>query len=177
MSNGTGGTNYTNGALWPEYTVFQLILGSVIRNLSVAGPMAITEVNDGNTLLLTADVYSRAETDGLLANTYSRAQVDTLVDLKMAIPGSVRLYEHVYDEIIAGVLAHPDHLYFALASTAPATAAQILLSLSAEGVTANAPMRVLSTLSVLGDLTAPNVYGKAEVNGLLAPGHRGHGAL
>ena len=61
-----GGTTLSNGAEWLNNTVSELLVGSVIRNLAVLGPLTLTEENGGNTLLLTADCFSKAETTSLL---------------------------------------------------------------------------------------------------------------
>ena len=67
MGSGGSGTSYTNGAAWLDNATANLILGYVVRNLAVGGPLSITEENDGNTLLLTADVFSKAESSEQLA--------------------------------------------------------------------------------------------------------------
>ncbi len=58
---GDGGTSLSNGAEWLGNVVVDMIAGSVVRNLSVAGPLSLTEENGDNTILLTADVFSKAE--------------------------------------------------------------------------------------------------------------------
>ena len=63
---GEGGTSLSNGAEWLGNVVVDMIAGSVVRNLSVAGPLSLTEENGDNTILLTADVFSKAESTALL---------------------------------------------------------------------------------------------------------------
>ncbi len=68
---GEGGTSLNNGAEWLGNVVVDMIAGSIVRNISVAGPLSLTEENGDNTLLLTADVFSKAE---------STAQLDGKMD-------------------------------------------------------------------------------------------------
>ncbi len=65
---GDGGTSLSNGAEWLGNVVVDLIAGSIVRNISVAGPLSLTEENGDNTLLLTADVFSKAESTAQLDN-------------------------------------------------------------------------------------------------------------
>ncbi len=64
---GGSGTTISNGALWLNNSVSELLVGSIIRNLAVLGPLSLSEENGGNTLLLTADCFSKAEANTLLA--------------------------------------------------------------------------------------------------------------
>ncbi len=66
-STGGSGTTISNGALWLNNSVSELLVGSIIRNLAVLGPLSLSEENGGNTLLLTADCFSKAEANTLLA--------------------------------------------------------------------------------------------------------------
>ncbi len=78
---GGSGTTISNGALWLNNSVSELLVGSIIRNLAVLGPLTLTEENGGNTLLLTANCFSKAETNTLLAQKQNLTQDLVLASL------------------------------------------------------------------------------------------------